>query len=139
ATFLAQHFLTLDNHINRIVTLSYFMAKNMDMTDERTLGDLVCAAFFAHIGQTQLDLFFSRHAQLKFSAVQKNKFQKHPGLSQHLIRTSKAELGDRVLKMLEEHHGRSDGKGYPRGTMGANLDPLALILGAVSHILEYSS
>lgn len=139
ATFLAQHFLTIDNHLNRIVTLSYFMAKNMDMSDEKTLGDLICASFFAHIGQTQLDLFFSRNAQLKFSSVQKNKFEKHPGLGQHLIRKSKAELDDRVLKIIEDHHERSDGRGYPKGTMGANLDPLALILGAVSHILEYSS
>lgn len=139
ATYLAQQFLTLDSHLSRIVTLSYFMAKNMDMNDEDTLGDLVCAAFFAHIGQTQLDLFFSRNAQLKLSPSQKNKYQKHPALSQHLIRKSKAELSDRVLKIIEDHHERSDGRGYPRGMMGANLDPLALILGAVSHILEYSS
>lgn len=139
ASYLAEHLLKEDNHTNRIVVLSYYMAKNLDMKDESTLGDLVCAAYFAHIGLTQLDLFYSQNACLNYSPKQKNKFQKHPGLAHHLIRKSKVELNERVLKIIEDHHERDDGRGYPRGIMGSALEPLSLILGAVSHVLEYSS
>ena len=139
ASYLADHLLKEDNQINRIVALSYFMAKNADMKDESTLGDLVCAAFLSHIGHTQLDLFYSQNACLKFSANQQNQYRKHPGLAHHLMRKSKAPLSDRVFKIIEDHHERSDGRGYPRGIIGSALDPLALILGAVSHIIEYSN
>ncbi len=139
ASYLAESLLKEDNHTNRIVALSYYMAKNLDMRDESTLGDLVCAAFLSHIGLTQLDLFYSQNACLNFSPKQKNKYQKHPGLSHHLIRKSKVELNERVLKIIEDHHERDDGRGYPRGIMGSALEPLSLILGAVAHVLEYAS
>lgn len=139
ASYLAEHLLKDDNHTNRIVALSYYMAKNLDMKDESTLGDLVCGAYLAHIGMTQLDLFYSQNACLNFSPNQRNKFQKHPGLAHHIIRKSKVELNERVLKIIEDHHERDDGRGYPRGIMGSALGPLSLILGAVSHVLEYAS
>lgn len=139
ASYLAEHLLKEDNHLNRTVALCYFIAKNMDIKDESTLAAMVCASYFAHIGQTGLDLFFSRTEQLKLSPKQKNRYQKHPGLAHHLMRKSKADIDTRVFKIIEDHHERQDGRGYPRGLMGANLDTLAMILGAVSHILEYSS
>lgn len=139
ASYLAEHLLNEDHHLNRTVALCYFIAKNMDIKDEQTLGIMVCAAYFAHIGHTGLDLFFSRTEQLKLSPKQKNRYQKHPGLAHHLMRKSKADIDVRVYKIIEDHHERQDGRGYPRGLMGANLDTLAMVLGAVSHILEYSS
>ncbi len=139
ASYFAEHLLKEDNHTNRTVAISYFLAKNLDMKDESTLGDLVCAAYLAHIGLTQLDLFYSQNACLNFSPKQKNKFEKHPGLAHHILRKSKVELNERVLKIIEDHHERDDGRGYPRGIMGSALEPLSLILGAVSHVLEYSA
>ena len=128
-----------DNLTNRIVACSYFLAKNLDFKDEESLGDLVCAAFFHHLGMTQQDFTYCHVSQLELSNKEKREMQKTPALSQHLLRKSRADLSDRCMKIIFEHHERWDGQGYPNFKRGAFIDPLALVLGAVSHIFEYQS
>lgn len=139
AAYLAEHLLTEDNFINRIVAVSFHMAMNCNMKDEETLGDLICAAFFSHLGMTQMDFYLSQKAQLEMFDEEKNTFKKHPGLSHHLIRKSGVDLTERCVRVINQHHERYDGSGYPENTKGAFIEPIALIIGASSHILEYYS
>lgn len=139
ASFLAEQLLDEDNFTNRVVAISYYLVKNMDMRDQETLSDLVCAAFFAHLGFTQIDYSFSHIPENDMTDAQKNKVKKHPGYSHHLLLKSGVELSDRCKNIIFQHHERYDGSGYPRQKHGEFIDTLALTLGAVSHILEYSS
>ncbi len=139
ATYLAESLLIEDNMTNRIVALSYFLAKNMDMKNEQTLSDLVCAAFFCHLGYTQMELSISHTAELELSPDQKKALRKHPGYSHHLLLKSKLEISERCKNIIFQHHERYDGSGYPNQKHGEFIDILALTLGAVTHIFEYSS
>lgn len=137
ANFFAEILLHEDNHTNRIVALSFQLAKGCGMEDQQALGDILCAAFLAHIGNTQIDLFYTTNAELKLSPMQKNDYKKHPGLAQHLIRKSELIISERCNKVLYQHHERFNGSGYPEYKQGAYIEPLALVLGASSHIIEY--
>jgi len=137
ANFFVEHLLHEDNHTNRIVALSFQLAKGCGMEDQQAMGDLLCAAFLAHIGQTQVDLLYTSEPQLELSPVQKNEYKKHPGLAQHLIRKAELIISERCNKVLYQHHERFTGSGYPEYKQGAYIEPLALVLGASAHIVEY--
>ncbi len=139
ANYLAENLLHEDNHTNRCVALSFQLAKGCGMDDPQALGDLICAAFLAHIGQTQMDLTFSTKAQLELGPTQRNDYKKHPGLAQHLIKKSGLLISERCNKILYQHHERYNGSGYPEYKQGPYIEPLALVLGACAHILEYMS
>ncbi len=139
ANVLAEKLLTTDNITNRIVALSYFLAKIMNISDEEGLSDLICASFLSHIGLTQIDRFYSYTPTKTLSSEKELEYRKHVELSQHLIKKSRAELSERCLKIIQEHHERWDGRGHPYGTKGEFLDTLSLVLGSVAHIIEYSS
>ena len=138
ASYLSEKLLTEDSFINRIVAISFFMAKNCDMKDEEALGDIICAAFFCHLGHTQLDAKLTHRPQLEFTAGEKKQYKKHPNLSHHLLNKSGVELSERCMNLIFQHHERSDGSGYPMFKKEDHIDQLSLILGAVTHIFEYS-
>lgn len=138
ASYLSEKLLNEDNFINRIVSVSYFMAKNCDMKDEEALADILCAAFFCHLGHTQLDTKLTHRAQLEFNDNERKQYKKHPNLSHHLLNKSGVELSERCKNIIFQHHERSDGSGYPMFKKEEHIDQLSLILGAVTHIFEYS-
>lgn len=139
ATFFAEEFMYQDTHLNRVVALSYFMAKVNDILDEESLADLVCAAFLAHIGQTQYAPKLVQMPWLQMDSSQQQSYQKHYGHSMHMIRRSQVELSPRCLKIIEQHHERVDGSGYPNQLKADHIEQLSLILGMVSHVFEYSN
>jgi len=139
ANYLAENLLHEDQFTNRIVALSFQLAKGCGMEDPQALADLLCAAYLAHIGQTQMDLIYTTTAQSELSPAQKNEYKKHPGLTQHLIKKSGLIISERCNKILYQHHERFNGSGYPEYKQGAYIEPLALVLGASAHLLEYMS
>lgn len=139
APYLAEKFMHEDNHLNRVVAFSYFMAKVNDIIDQESLADLVCAAFLSHIGLTQYAPKTVQAAQVQLNKEQFKNYQKHYGHSLHLIKRSQIELSPRCLKIIEQHHERIDGSGYPNQRKADHIEQLSLFLGAVAHIFEYSS
>ena len=138
ASYLAQELLVEDNFTNRVVAISYFLTKTFDMNSEEALSDVVCAGFFCHLGYTQLKYELSHKPELEFSDDEKKEVRKHPGYSHHLILKSGIEISDRCKNIIFEHHERYDGSGYPNQKHSEFIDILALIIGCVTHILEYS-
>lgn len=136
---LAEELLHEDNFINRAVTLCYFMAKILKIKDDEGLADVIVAAFFAHLGLTQLPYSMIGHPSLELSSGQVRLYQKHPGLTQHLLRKSKINLSDRCLKVILEHHERADGSGYPHHKIEEYLDSFSLLVGAAYHLIEQTS
>ena len=140
---LARHFCNIllheDNFTNRIVAVSYFMAKMANISEEETLAEVICTAFLHHIGLTQIDLSLINTPYLKMSERQRKLYRKHPGLSHHLLRKSEVKLTSHCIQSIKDHHERYNGSGYPVGKVGQYITPVALIVGAVSHIFEYAS
>lgn len=138
AAYLAETLLVEDNFINRIVAISYFFAKNCDITNELALGNLVCAGFFHHLGHTQIDYSLATLPHIEMSDKAYKQYKKHSGLAGHLIKKSQVELSDSCMDSILEHHERYDGSGYPQNKVGDHIEMNTLILAAISHIFEYS-
>ena len=138
AIFFAENLLVEDNLTNRIVALSYHLAQSSKMTDDASIGDLCTASFLSHIGFTQLDYRFSQQPQINHYGSDKKEYRKHSPLSQHLIRKSGLLISDRCLQIINQHHERYDGSGFPDNRIGSYIEPLALVLGCSSHLLEYA-
>jgi len=139
ARYLANSLMTEDNYTNRIAAVSYCFAKIINMKTEDVLADLICAAFFHNIGITQLHGAWAYHGSTKLNYDERKKFMKHPMISSHILKKIDLNLSARCFKIIVEHHERIDGSGYPQGKIGEQIEPLALLLGAISHIFEYST
>ena len=111
----------------------------MGIDDTQSLGDIVCASFIAHIGNTQFDYRLSRKSHLEQTIKEQGQCKKHLGLAQHLIRKSGVLISERCNQIMYQHHERVDGSGYPEYKKGEFMDPLGVLLSATTHIVEYSS
>lgn len=132
--YFASVFMDVDHHLNRVVALSYFCAQSLGVTKEEDLGELVCAAFLAHIGETLLPPNMIQEPLVNMRDADKNEYLKHPLFSLHLIKKSQVDISSRCLRIIEQHHKR-----IKSAADHAEVDQLALILGACSHIFELNS
>lgn len=139
ALHLAKTHLEKDTYINRIVAVSYLLAKNSNIVDQDALADIICGAYFAHLGLTQTPLTIARTPYNTLPEKERALFQKHTILGHHLIKKSQINLSERCKKVILDHHERSSGNGYPSMKYGDQIEILSQIVGAVSHLFEYSS
>ena len=139
ALHLAKTHLEKDNYMNRIVAVSYHLAKNSNIVDQDALADIVCGAYFSHLGLTQTPLTIARTPYMLLPEKEKSLFQKHTILGHHLVKKSQINLSERCKKIILDHHERVNGNGYPSMKYGDQIETLSQIVGAVSHLFEYSS
>lgn len=136
---LTKAHLTKDNYLNRIVAVSYLVAKTANILDVSALADIICGAYLSHIGYTQLPLNMLRTPVLSLSDKEKKLFEKHTILGHHLIKKGQLEISERCKKIVLDHHERVNGGGYPSMKNNESIEQLSLIVGSISHIFEYSS
>jgi len=139
AIFMADMQMQLDCLNTRVVSLSYFMARSLRRDSLEDLGDLLLSAFVYDIGITQLNLSYQTYPHVKLNSVAKEDYQNHTGLAMHLIRKSKISMSLRTKQIIEDHHEKHDGSGYPRGKQSTHMDKLSQILGLVDFCFQYSS
>jgi response regulator RpfG family c-di-GMP phosphodiesterase len=136
---LAKSCMNSDNFLNRVVAISFHLAKTINIKDQTSLADLICAGYFMQIGLTQMPVKLSRTATLKMSTEELKLYKKHPILSHHLLKKETFQLSERSKKIVLDHHERVNGSGFPSGQIGENLDILTLILASTSQLFEFSS
>lgn len=136
---LAKEYLTNDNFINRIVATSYFSAKTMNLSDQSTLSDIIVGCFLMHVGFTQLSLRSARSPFQSLGDKDKSTFKKHTILATHLIKRGGLDISERCKKIIMDHHERAAGTGYPGEKLVESIDTAALLVGAVSHLFEFST
>lgn len=139
AIHLAKTHLDKDNFTNRIVAVSYLLAKNCNIVDQDALSDIICGAYLGHLGLTQTPLAIARTPYLSLPEKERTLFQKHTILGHHLIKKSQINVSERCKKIILDHHERMSGNGYPSMKYGEQIELLSQIVGAVSHLFEYSS
>lgn len=67
------------------------------------------------------------HRALKPGAEQDPEIRQHPQRGAAMVRLLPG-LGERVARLVEEHHEHWDGSGYPRGLKGQEIAPGALLI-----------
>lgn len=136
---LAKVHLKGDDFLNRIVAVSYFFAKTLDIKDETTLSDIVVGAYLSHIGFTQMPSKLLNIPTNMLSDKEKKHYEKHTILSDHLLKKSQIELSVICKEIILNHHERANGGGYPFMKYENSLNVSTLIVGCVAHVFEFSS
>lgn len=93
------------------------------------LETLALGCALCDVGMTQLpaDLLAQRHP---LDEAQRRIVRAHPTMGSGLL-SEAGKIGFEVLAIVENHHERMDGSGYPRGVDGAAIPLLARIAGLV--------
>jgi HD-GYP domain-containing protein (c-di-GMP phosphodiesterase class II) len=139
ALHLTKTHLEKDTYTNRIVAVAYLLAKNCNIIDQDALADIICGVYFSHLGLTQTPLTIARTPYMSLPEKERILFQKHTILGHHLIKKCQINLSERCKKIILDHHERANGNGYPSMKYGEQIETLSQIVGAVSHLFEYSS
>ncbi len=124
----------LSEHALNVCTLALLMGKQLGL-DEATLGELGRGALFHDVGYRALPMkvkFLS--AGIKIHA-DPELGKTHPALGRQLM-ASYPGTPTSILDIIERHHERCDGSGYPQGLPGDQLDGLTRIVMVADHYDE---
>lgn len=121
------------DHSVAIAYLATAICKESDWTSPETLRKLVIAALFhdlslekiQHIAWDKL-LKIDIDNSTSLNRRTKGLLLDHAKLSAELLKQNKCSLPD-IEKIIEQHHERPDGSGYPKGLSHSQIFPLAAI------------
>jgi len=113
-------------HSDRVAEYSVKIAKEMGLP-EKKIKLLNDAALLHDIGKLGIqDIVLNKKTD--FTEEDMHTIRKHPGIGEDILKP--VSLDKETLAVVRGHHERYDGKGYPDGLKGEEIDLLASIVSA---------
>jgi PAS domain S-box-containing protein/putative nucleotidyltransferase with HDIG domain len=113
-----------ESHSVRVAKYAAFIAAELKM-DKAFLEDIWVAGVLHDIGKIGIsDSILNKKERLTDEEYQLVK--KHPVIAYKIL--SKIGLDQRIMNAVRHHHERYDGKGYPDGLTGDNINMMAAII-----------
>lgn len=119
---------TLASHALDVCTLSLIVAQTYGIP-EGEMEALGAGALLHDIGYVRLPRNLYRKSH-DLTEQERTVMQQHPALGQAILREAKEDR-DAVVRIVAEHHERSDGSGFPHKLQGDSLSVLAQLVGLV--------
>jgi HD-GYP domain-containing protein (c-di-GMP phosphodiesterase class II) len=120
-------------HVTNVCIYSLALAKKLGWTNQKDLADLATGALLHDLGKRHVPAaVLNKKGKLteeEFALV-----KRHPTVGFYELR-QRAELQWSQLMMAYQHHERMDGRGYPVGITGDQIDPWARIC-AVADVFD---
>ncbi|MDR3645760.1 MAG: HD domain-containing protein [Clostridia bacterium] len=111
------------NHSNRVMEYSVKICENLGLSKEIT-NTLVISSLFHDIGKCMIpDEILKKPTSLNREELRY--IMKHPIFSRSFV---EGKFGKQVAEIVEQHHERPDGSGYPYGLSGKEILPEARII-----------
>jgi putative nucleotidyltransferase with HDIG domain len=111
-------------HSERVTRLSLSLGRHIGFDDE-VLGRLERAAVLHDIGKIGIDINLL-HKREKLSPADIEVLKQHPSIGVRILEPIR--FLDSVRDIIEQHHERYDGQGYPKGLTGEETLPEARVL-----------
>lgn len=115
------------NHGISMAVWSAVFGRHMALPNDE-LEHLVVSCAICDIGMTQLPAEITNSKE-PLTDEQRQRMLTHPQISRNLLEEDDVNI--EILSVIENHHERFDGSGYPRGVSGAQIPLLARIAGIV--------
>ncbi len=112
-------------HSANVATYCVTLAQKLGITDRADLARIAAGGLLHDIGKRQIPRRVLNAPQ-KLTAAERESMQRHPQIGFEEL-SSGSELTWSQLMMVYQHHERFDGRGYPVGILGEELDPWARI------------
>lgn len=123
----------LAGHHFRVLSLATALAKELTLTDQQKefLGQ---AALLHDSGWVKLPAQLIGKGK-PYKPTEKALVQQHIAIFKKVLEAG-SNLHDEVITIIEQHHERGDGSGYPKKLKEDSIHPLAAILGLCDHYDE---
>ncbi len=126
--------LPLSHGLN-VATYATLFALAFGKIDPQVVGDLALAALIHDIGVTQLPLSYS---QLRQPHKNEN-YRKHVDAGIELAAAIFPDFTPRIRTLMQQHHEKFDGSGYPQRLQSFAFDDIAQLLAMANLLDEFSN
>ncbi|HWP49531.1 MAG TPA: HD domain-containing phosphohydrolase [Candidatus Limnocylindrales bacterium] len=119
----------MQSYVDRTVTQAMEIGKAIGLSEE-DLRILRKAVLFRDLGKIKIpEAILNKPGKL--TEEESTIMKKHPQFSAEIIAELKSRHRDKLIRAVQEHHERVDGKGYPQGKKGSEISLLAKIIAIV--------
>jgi uncharacterized domain HDIG len=112
-------------HSISVCIMSAIIGQGMKM-DSSAIKELGVAAILHDIGKTQLPRSIVEKKG-NLSGEELKQYKEHPYLGAMLLKKN-VRISENIIKGVQQHHERVDGKGYPYGLTGKSINKFARII-----------
>jgi HD-GYP domain-containing protein (c-di-GMP phosphodiesterase class II) len=105
------------------VILARHIGLHRDELEKLAIGCAMCDVGMTELPETLLD------QPQELDGKQRRIIHAHPKMGAQMVAESTQDVDFEILAIIENHHERMDGSGYPRGLEGASIPLLARIAG----------
>lgn len=123
----------LADHSLNVAYLSVYLAQQLGYNHQIILENIFLGAVFHDFGKTRID---PKYFEDENSDGYEKAMASHPTLGKRTL-LAKSVFPDEVLNIVEQHHERHDGLGYPKGIKGARIYDLAKIVAIANAFFDF--
>ncbi|MBL7713987.1 MAG: HD domain-containing protein [Bdellovibrionales bacterium] len=126
------------NHGINVGAYAVLLSMAFGKIDNDLLGDIALAGILHDIGLSSISRW-SIPEQLSDPQQMTENYRKHVELGLKTLRKHGTEASLRVQTLLEQHHEKFDGSGFPQSLQGFHVDDVAQLLAMANLLEEISS
>lgn len=123
------------NHSMSLVCLCLLLAKEKGIEDSQLIEKLTVASFFHEIGMNKIPAHIQSKDIIYLTEEEFSVYKKHPILGADMLKGFNTISGE-IIQIIEQHHERADGSGFPHKKSVSEINPIALIIGITDEFLH---
>lgn len=115
-------------HSTAVAAFAVIFAMGVGYSEREALADIAFGAFLHDVGILAINPMLQQSPVESYSPEQQSQYAKHVTAALEFLKQNGIELTTPVRTIIEQHHERFDGHGFPQGIQGFQLDEKAQIV-----------
>jgi len=99
-------------HVSNVSTLAAMLAIGLGLEN---VEEIAMAGLLHDIGLADVPVEIQSKHESQRSILEKKQYERHPEFTVAILKARNVQLSDKVFQIIEQHHERKDGQGFPTG------------------------